>query len=136
MDITLATVLDQSVIAVQAVVKGSDFKEVLQDQINRYIQSYPQEIHDEMIKFAKLFFTDNETVDHYIRKVASSVMEIGDIQEKLETEVNRLETEWVEQNLGTDKQYKETDEPTDDEESYKVEDYGKEDNAKEVEYTG
>jgi 5,10-methylene-tetrahydrofolate dehydrogenase/methenyl tetrahydrofolate cyclohydrolase len=93
MDITLAMVLDQSAIAVRSVVEGSDLDVMIQDRINNYIQSYLQEMNDEMIKFAKIFFTDNKTVEHYIREVASSVTEIGDIQEQLEKEVNHLATE-------------------------------------------
>jgi hypothetical protein len=95
LDITLATVLDQSAVAVRSVVEGSDFDVMIQDRINNYIQSYPQEMNDEMIKFAEIFFTDNETVEHYIREVARSATEIGGIQEQLEKEVNCLATEWV-----------------------------------------
>jgi hypothetical protein len=62
LDITLATVLDQSAVAVRSVVKGLDFDVMIQDRINDYIQSYPQEMNDEMIKFAKIVFTDNETI--------------------------------------------------------------------------
>jgi hypothetical protein len=117
LDITLATVLDQSAVAVRSVVEGSDFDIMIQDQINNYIQSYPQEMNDEMTKFAKIFYTDNETVEHYIREVARTATEIGDIQEQLEKEVNRLATEWVERNLGTGNQFKEMADPTDNEEN-------------------
>jgi hypothetical protein len=72
LDITLATVLDQAAVAVRSVVEGSDFDVMIQDRINNYIQSYPQEMNNEMIKFAKIFFTDNETVEHYIREEAFS----------------------------------------------------------------
>jgi tRNA U34 5-carboxymethylaminomethyl modifying enzyme MnmG/GidA len=44
MDITLATVPDQAAVAVRSVVEGSDFDVMIQDRINNYIQSYPQEI--------------------------------------------------------------------------------------------
>jgi 5,10-methylene-tetrahydrofolate dehydrogenase/methenyl tetrahydrofolate cyclohydrolase len=79
LDITLATVLDQAAVVVQSVVEGSDFDVMIQDRINNHIQSYPQEMNDEMIKFAKIFFTDNEIIEHYIREVARSATEIGGI---------------------------------------------------------
>jgi hypothetical protein len=137
LDITLATVLDQAAVAVQSVVKGSDFDIMMQDRINNYIQSYPQEINDEMIKFAKIFFTDNETIEHYIREVARSATKIGGIiQEQLEKEINRLATEWVERNLETGKKFKEMTDPTIKEENYNSEESGKDNKEKEDEYTG
>jgi hypothetical protein len=93
-------------------------------------------MNDEMIKFAKIFFTDNETVEHYIREVARSATEIGGIQEQLEKEVNRLASEWVEGNLGTGNQFKAMADPTDKEENYNSEESGKDDKEKEDEYTG
>ena len=42
----------------------------------------------------------------------------------------------MDRNLGTEKQYKETDETTDDEENYKAEENGKEENAEEGKYSG
>jgi hypothetical protein len=136
LDITLATVLDQAGVAVRSVVEGSDFDVMIQDRINNYIQSYPQEMNDEMIKFAKIFFTDYETIEHYIREVACSATEIGGIQEQLEKEINRLATEWVERNLETGKKFKEMADPTDEEENYNSEESGKDDKEKEDEYTG
>jgi hypothetical protein len=135
LDITLATVLDQAAVAVRSVFEGLDFDVMIQDRINNYIQSYPQEMNDEMIKFAKIFFTENETIEHYIREVARSATEIGGIKEQLKKEVNRLATEWVEHNLETGKQFKMAD-PTDEEENQNLEESGKDDKEKEDEYTG
>jgi hypothetical protein len=109
---------------------------MIQDRINNYIQSYPQEMNNEMIKFAKIFFTDNKTVDHYIREVVGTVTEIGNIQEQLKKEVNCLATEWEERYLGTGNQFKEMADPTDNEENYNSEEIGKDDKEKENEYTG
>jgi hypothetical protein len=109
---------------------------MIQNRINNYIQSYPQEMNDEMIKFAKIFFTDNETVEHYIREVARSATESGGIQEQLEKEINRLATEWVERNLETGKKFKEMADSTDKEENYSSEESGKDDKEKEDDYTG
>jgi hypothetical protein len=136
LDITLAMVLDQAAVAVRSVVEGLDFDVMIQDRINNYIQSYPQEMNDEMIKFAKTFFTDNETIEHYIREAARSATEIGGIQEQLEKEINRLATEWVERNLETGKKFKEMADPTNEEENYNSEESGKDDKEKEDEYTG
>jgi hypothetical protein len=108
---------------------------MIQDRIYNYIQSYPQEMNDEMIKFAKIFITDNETIEHYIREVARSATEIGGIQEQLEKEINCLATEWVEHNLETGKQFKMAD-PTNEEENHNLEGSGKDDKEKEDEYTG
>jgi hypothetical protein len=94
LDITLATVLDQAAVAVRSVVEGSDFDVMIQDRINNYIQSYLQEMNDEMIKFAKIFFTDNETIEHYIREVALSATEIGGIQEQLGKEI-KARSKWI-----------------------------------------
>jgi hypothetical protein len=84
MDITLATILNESNRAVETAIKGPSFVTTVQEQIDEYIQSYPQEIHDSMIKFTEEFFKDNESVEYYIRMVATPVIDIGNIQQQIE----------------------------------------------------
>jgi hypothetical protein len=81
MDIALATVLNQSNRAVESVLEGPDFRSTLEQNVEKYIQSYPKEMEVAMDKFTEAYFTENDTLEHYIRTVASSVMLTGNSQE-------------------------------------------------------
>jgi hypothetical protein len=95
MDITLATVLNQSNQAVESAIKGPYFNTTVQERMDDYIESYPQEMHDLMIKFKEEFFKDNESVECYIRMVATSVTDIGNIQQEIEEQVIKVAKEWM-----------------------------------------
>jgi hypothetical protein len=77
MDITLATVLNQSNRAVETALEGPNFRNTLDQNMEKYIQSYPKEMEGAMDKFTEAYFTENDTLEHYIRTVASSVMSTG-----------------------------------------------------------
>jgi hypothetical protein len=81
MDITLATVLNQLNRAVETALEGPNFRTTLDQNVEKYIQSYPKEMEVAMDKFTEAYFTENDTLEHYIRKVASSVMKTGNSQE-------------------------------------------------------
>jgi hypothetical protein len=49
--------------------------------VEKYIQSYPKEMEGAMNKFTEAYFTENDTLEHYIRTVASSVMSTANSQE-------------------------------------------------------
>jgi hypothetical protein len=98
MDITLATVLDQSNETVESVIEGPDFKIVVQQNIDKYITTYPREMEVTMNKLTEEYFTDNDTLEHYIRTVVGSVTDVGNIQEQIEEQVIKIATEWMHNN--------------------------------------
>jgi hypothetical protein len=96
MDITLATVLNQSNRAVESVIEGPDFKIAVQQNIDKYIKTYPRETEVTMNKFTEEYFTDNDTLEHYIKTVARSVVtDVENIQKQIEEQVIKIATEWM-----------------------------------------
>jgi hypothetical protein len=81
MDITLATVLNQSNRAVETALEGPNFRTALDQSVEKYIQSYPKEMEVAMDQFTEAYFTENDTLEHYIRTVESLVMSTGNSQE-------------------------------------------------------
>jgi hypothetical protein len=57
MDITLATVLNQSNRAVETALEGPNFRSALDQNMENYIQSYPKEMEGAMDKFTEAYFT-------------------------------------------------------------------------------
>ena len=55
---------------------------------------------DSLMGFTQDFFKDNDTIDHYIRGVASSVSDIGHITGQLEGEIDGIATKWMNTNVG------------------------------------
>jgi hypothetical protein len=92
MDITAATVLNQSNRAVESVIEGPEFKNTVQQNIDEYIKTYPREIEASMNKFTEEYFTDNDTLEHYIRTVAQSVTDVGNIQNQIKEQVAIIAT--------------------------------------------
>jgi hypothetical protein len=92
MDITAATVLNQSNRAVESVIEGPEFKNALQQNIDKYIKTYPTEMEVSMNKFTEEYFTDNDTLEHYIRTVATSVTDVGNIKDQIEEQVIKTAT--------------------------------------------
>ena len=98
--ITLQMIEDQSKAALTTIIDGPDFRQIIKTQIRAYIKTFPQEMSDALMKFSIDFFKDNDTIDHYIRGVASSVTDIGDITDKLEREIDGIATKWMNNNVG------------------------------------
>jgi hypothetical protein len=67
--------------AVETALEGPNFRTALDQNVEKYIQSYPKEMEVAMDKFTEAYFTENDTLEHYIRTVVSSVMSTGNSQE-------------------------------------------------------
>jgi hypothetical protein len=81
MEIKLATVLNQSNIAVELAIEGPYFKTTVEENVDKYIKSYPQEMEGAMNRFTEEYFTESDTLEHYTKTVATSVMNVGDNQD-------------------------------------------------------
>jgi hypothetical protein len=95
MDITLATVLNQSNRAVESVIEELEFKNALQQNIAKYTKTYPREMEVTMNKFTEEYYPDNDTLEYYIRTVARSVTDVGNINDQIEEQVIKIATEWM-----------------------------------------
>ena len=128
MDITVATVINQSNRAVESVIQAPAFNTTIQKRIDEYIKSYPMEMNDAMQKFTEVYFTDNDTLEHYIKTVARSVTDVGNIQAQIEEQVIKIATEWMRDNIN------ETETPTTSDKT--TEDKEEKNKKKDDEYTG
>jgi hypothetical protein len=98
MDITVAAVVNQSNRAIESIIEGPAFNTVVQKRIDEYINSYPMEMNDGMLKFTEVYSTDNNTLEHYIKTVARLVTDVGNIQAQIEGQVIKIATEWMRDN--------------------------------------
>ena len=112
--ITLAMIEDQSKAAITSIVDGPDFQLIIQNQINAYIKTFPQEMSESLMDFTLDFLKDNDTIDHYIRGVASSVTDIGDFTDNLEREVDQIAAEWMHTNVAKKTQHEPCTNATED----------------------
>jgi hypothetical protein len=94
-DIKSATALNMAGLTVNSVVKGTDFETTINQRIDAYIESYPPTMEDYMMKFPELYFDNNDTLDHYIRDIARSTMDIGAYKDQLDRKIHQAATRWV-----------------------------------------
>jgi hypothetical protein len=103
-DIKSMAALNMAGLAVDSIVKGIDFETTINQWMDAYIESYPPTMEDSMMKFPELYFNNNDTLDHYVRDIADSPMDIGAYKDQLDREIHQAATQWMEKNLREDNQ--------------------------------
>jgi hypothetical protein len=83
MDIKTATALDTAGLTVDSVINGTDFETTLHMRMDVYLQSYPLRMEEAMMKFTSEYFKDNDTLEHYIREITGSTIEISKYRDQL-----------------------------------------------------
>jgi hypothetical protein len=61
-------------------------------------------MEDSMMKFTEFYFNNNDTLDHYIRDIAGSTMDIGAYKDQLDQEIHQAATRWMDKNMREDNQ--------------------------------
>jgi hypothetical protein len=79
-------------LTVDSIVKGADFETTINQRMDAYIESYPPKMEDSMMKFTELYFNNNDTLDHYVRDIAGSTMDIGAYKDQLDREIHQAAT--------------------------------------------
>jgi hypothetical protein len=72
--------------------------------MDAYIESYPPTMEDSMMKSTELYLNNNDTLDHYIRDIAGSTMDIGAYKDQLDQEIHQAATRWMDKNMREDNQ--------------------------------
>jgi hypothetical protein len=103
-DIKSATALKMAGLTVDSIVKGKDFETTINQRMDAYIESYPPTMEDSMMKFTELYFNNNDTLDHYVRDIAGSTMDIGAYKDQLDREIHQAATKWMDKNMSEDNQ--------------------------------
>ena len=104
MDIKTAKILDIANFSVESVISGKEFETTLHKRMNAYLESYPIQMEEAMMKFTSEYFKDNDTLEHYIRDIAGTVIDISAYRDQLAQEVHQAATKWMSRNMGEDNQ--------------------------------
>jgi hypothetical protein len=104
---------------------NTDFETTLHKRMDAYLQSYPLRMEEAMMKFTSEYFKDNDTLEHYIREIARSTIDISEYQDQLAQEVHQAATKWMSRNMGEDNQ------SSDDESEGNTEDHQKQEEEEE-----
>jgi hypothetical protein len=91
-DIKSAAALNMAGLTVDSIVKGTYFETAINQRMDACIESYPPTMEDSMMKFTELYFKNNDTLDHYIRDIAGSTMDLGAYKDQLDQEIHQAAT--------------------------------------------
>jgi hypothetical protein len=98
------TALNMAGLTVDSIVKGKESETTINQRMDAYIESYPPTMEDSMMQFTELYFNNNDTLDHYVRDIAGSTMDIGAYKDQLDREIHQAATRWMEKNMREDNQ--------------------------------
>jgi hypothetical protein len=111
--------------ASDSIINETDFETTLNMRMDAYLQSYPLKMEEAMMKFTSEYFKDNDTLEHYIREIAGSMIDISEYRDQL--------AQWLSRNMGEDNQSSDDESEVDTDGHRKQE---KEDGEKGDEYNG